>query len=308
MPQDVESSPKKTDIPAKPAPSSWFRTPKPVKRLFDKFPLVTYPANELPQRKSLDRRQNALYIFAREGDVRRDAPSFNPSCLKWQTYLKLIGVDFVTVPSSNHASPNGALPFLIPAYSNTQSTLDTVAPIASNKLQEWASKNGRSVKEESENMRYEAYMSLLDHRIRNAWLHTLYLNPVNFVAVTQPLYIEPSTTSTPARYALSKTLQGAALAEALKTSTSPVADISVLYRESDNAFSALSELLGDHEWFFDEDSPSLFDAAVFAYTHLLLDDRMAWRKEEERLGKGLRERRWKNLVDHERRIYQRCYQ
>ncbi|KAL8666756.1 MAG: hypothetical protein Q9202_001294 [Teloschistes flavicans] len=224
------------------------------------------------------------------------------------TYLKFMGVDHVTVPSNNHASPNGSLPFLMPAYSDTQPTLDAIAPVSSAKLQEWASKNGRFAKEEPENMRYEAYMSLLDHRIRNAWLHTLYLTPANFTAVAQPLYIDPSTSSTAARYALSKNLQAAALAELLKTSTSPVIDIGMLYRESDNALAALSQLLGDHAWFFDEDAPGLFDAAVFAYTHLLLDHGLGWRSEEERLGRGLRDGRWKNLIDHERRVFRKCYQ
>ncbi|KAL8638285.1 MAG: hypothetical protein Q9228_004551 [Teloschistes exilis] len=308
MPGDEDNSPRKTDIAANRAQSSWFHTPRPVKRLFDRFPLISYPANKLPQRKSLDPRRNALYIFTQESDGQHDLPSFNPSCLKWQTHLKLMGADYVTIPSNNHASPTGSLPFLMPAYSDTQSALDSIAPVPSNKLQEWASKNVGSAKEEPGNMRYEAYMSLLDHRIRNAWLHTLYLNPTNFAAVAQPLYIDPSTSSTAARYALSKNLQAAALAEMLKTSTSPVIDIDMLYRESDSAFAALSQLLGEYEWFFDENAPGLFDAAVFAYTHLLLHNGLGWQVEEERLGTWLRDGRWKNLIDHERRIYQKCYQ
>ncbi|KAL8698760.1 MAG: hypothetical protein Q9201_006391 [Fulgogasparrea decipioides] len=218
-------------------------------------------------------------------------------------------VDFVTVPSSNHASPTGSLPFVIPASSTTEaSTLDTVTPISSNKLADWASQNGHVTKQESENMRYDIYMSLLDHRIRNGWLHTLYLVPANFNAVARRLYIEPSTSSSPVRYALSNTLQAAALAEILRSSTSPVVDIDALYRESDNAFSAVSELLGDNDWFFGEDMPGLLDAAVFAYTHLLLDELMGWKTAEEKLGEGLREGRWKNLVEHRRRIYEKCYQ
>jgi metaxin len=35
--------------------------------------------------------------------------------------------------------------------------------------------------------------------------------------------------------------------------------------------------LGDDQWFFGAEQPGLFDASVFAYTHLLLD---------ENLGKG----------------------
>lgn len=218
-------------------------------------------------------------------------------------------IELVTVPSSNHASPTGSLPFLIPASLDASfSTLDTISPIPSNKLQEWASKHGDTSKGEPENMRYDAYMSLLDHRIRNAWLHTLYLFSPNFNAVARPLYVDPATSSSPVRYSLSKNLQSAALAEIIKTSTSPVVEITALYRESDNAFSALSELLGDNDWFFGETAPGLLDAAVFAYTHLLLDGTMGWKEDEERLGKGLREGRWKNLVEHRNRIYAKYYQ
>lgn len=215
------------------------------------------------------------------------------------------------VPSSNHASPNGSLPFLLPAASGADSNiLDVIPPIPSHKIQEWASKNKFTSRTEPEDMRYEAYISLLDHSIRNAWLHTLYLSPHNFDAVARPLYITPATSSPPVRFALTKTLQSAALEELTKVSASLVIDVNALYRDSENAFSALSELLGDDDWFFGQAEPGLFDAAVFAYTHLLCDKikRMGWKEDEERLGKGLRQGNWGNLLDHERRVFNKCYQ
>ncbi len=45
-----------------------------------------------------------------------------------------------------------------------------------------------------------------------------------------------------------------------------------LYSQAEEAFIALDALLGDDEWFFAAEKPGLFDASVFAYTHLLLDD------------------------------------
>ena len=45
-----------------------------------------------------------------------------------------------------------------------------------------------------------------------------------------------------------------------------------LYNQAEEAFIALESLLGDDEWFFGAEKPGLFDASVFAYTHLLLDD------------------------------------
>ena len=95
------------------------------------------------------------------------------------------------VSSNNHASPSGALPFLLPAALNSSTSLDS-APVSSNRIQRWArdmsgfekgkenaEDHGRTVagagksatvSEATPNMRYEAYMALLDHRIRNAYV------------------------------------------------------------------------------------------------------------------------------------------
>ena len=62
----------------------WFTTPAPIKRLFDKFPLRTYPPNELPQRRESVSTEHILYVFATEEGAKEGRPSFNPSCLKWQ--------------------------------------------------------------------------------------------------------------------------------------------------------------------------------------------------------------------------------
>lgn len=62
----------------------WFEVPGPVRQLFDRFPLVTYPANQLPGRSPDRRNEHALYIFTTRAGARYGEPSFNPSCLKWQ--------------------------------------------------------------------------------------------------------------------------------------------------------------------------------------------------------------------------------
>lgn len=68
-----------------PPKSSWFDVPPALKRIFDKFPLVTYDENELPLRASSRRREeHVLYVFATEEDARAGRPSFNPQCLRWQ--------------------------------------------------------------------------------------------------------------------------------------------------------------------------------------------------------------------------------
>ncbi|KAI4139957.1 MAG: hypothetical protein LQ341_004009, partial [Variospora aurantia] len=84
MPQDEDLKPPKSQSQPKPSQSPWLTTPKPIKRLFDKFPLLTYPTNQLPIRNAIDRSRHTLYIFARDEDALNGSPSFNPSCLKWQ--------------------------------------------------------------------------------------------------------------------------------------------------------------------------------------------------------------------------------
>lgn len=89
MPQDAnttsqgksQSRPKKE---SKAVSWSFFTTPQPIKRLFDKFPLYTYPPNELPERTAQHRDQNALYVFTNDVGAHKGLPSYNPGCLKWQ--------------------------------------------------------------------------------------------------------------------------------------------------------------------------------------------------------------------------------
>ena len=76
--------------------------------------------------------------------------------------------NFVTTPSNNHASPTGALPFL----STFKLPLDPLQPstlVPSTKLERWVQSHDFA-RQEPEGMRYEAYMALLDHRIRHAWV------------------------------------------------------------------------------------------------------------------------------------------
>lgn len=67
--------------------SSWFQLPQPIRRVFDKFPLITLNSNQLPQRSPRFNDQNVLYIFSTiEGEI-IGKPSYNPSCLKWQVRI-----------------------------------------------------------------------------------------------------------------------------------------------------------------------------------------------------------------------------
>jgi len=93
MPQDDDAQSQTGRATKKPETTrqtarNLFSVPAPVKRIFNKFPLITYPANELPLRAQRSRRQNALYVFTTDGGAAVGSPSFNPSCLKWQVSMR----------------------------------------------------------------------------------------------------------------------------------------------------------------------------------------------------------------------------
>ncbi|KAJ2974678.1 hypothetical protein NUW58_g8578 [Xylaria curta] len=248
--------------------SGWFTIPAPLARLFKKFPLLTYPPNELPARSPEIRDVPTLYVFISDEDALKGLPSFNPSCLKWQTFLKLVGIDFCVRSSNNHASPTGALPFLLPP--STPSNPRPQRPVPSSKLEQYGLDNGKSKPPKDLGSRLEAYESLLDHRIRNAWLYTLYLSPANSDLLTD-LYIAPTTSSRPVRTTIMYQLRHAAELEILRSTGKDVIDAAALYKGAKEAFIALDAILGN-EWLFGSEIPGLFDATLFSYTHLILHD------------------------------------
>lgn len=103
------------------------------------------------------------------------------------------------------------------------------------------------------------------------------------------------------RESIARQLRLAAEAEILRHAS--VIDIESLYSQAKGAFEALSVLLGEHAFFFEAERPGLFDASVFAYTHLLLEKRMGWRV--TRLVEDLET--YGNLVQHRERIFEEYY-
>ncbi|KAI5790868.1 hypothetical protein FPQ18DRAFT_277009, partial [Pyronema domesticum] len=251
--------------PAQSQSKSWLPIPEPVKKLFDSFPVVTYPAQQLPAGCPRNEKLPTLWIFTKGDGLDangRELMSFNPSCLKWQTYLRLSSLPYRAVPSSNHSSPSGALPFLI-APENSET-------IPSNKLMQWIKKHGNPPEEDLEDPEIKALLALVETKLRDAWLYTLYLTPV-FWSLTQDLYT--STSSSLARLYLSHELQQAARQEL--ANTRPLLAHSLLtaplkiYADLESALQALETILGDDNWFHGADRPGYFDAAVFGYVELM---------------------------------------
>ncbi|EKJ79309.1 hypothetical protein NXS19_003798 [Fusarium pseudograminearum] len=277
-----------------PQSNRWFVVPRPIRNLFNHFPLHVYGPEELPVRSPATVRQRpALYVFVADQDALLGKPSYNPSCLKWQTVLKIAGIEFDIVPSNNHASPSGALPFLLPSSSQSSK------PLTGEKIHKYAREHAAHTFPNISSPRLEAYQALLTQNIRQAWLYTLYLLPAN-APLLKSLYLPSSILL---RAPLHQTLHAAATAEILKTTHRATISPSQLFSEATNALQALSALLGDDKWFFDAEGPGLFDADVFAYTYLIDGDALAW--EDKSLSEcldGLQ-----NLRRHRERLYKQCW-
>ena len=143
-------------------------------------------------------------------------------------------------------------------------------------------------------------------------LYALYLTPSNFTTVAYPRYIQPCSSNTFVQASLASTLRNAAVTELLKHSA--VIDADEIYRAADEAFDAFAvQLSEDHQtdseqssgrvedrWLFGAQKPGLADAALFAYTHLLLDENMEW--QDRRMVDMVERKRREGLVRHRERI------
>ncbi|TKX23306.1 hypothetical protein C1H76_4373 [Elsinoe australis] len=306
MPED--DAPTTTSTPTRSSPSSWadiFTLPRLLKDLFSHFPLTTYGPNPLPSRSGPHHSPRpVLYIFATPAAAHRNEPSYNPTCLKWQTYLKLSGIEFDAVASNNHASPSGSLPFVLPAHAGTAGKAGGKegAPVPTGKIRRWVEDQCPGRQEEDKlAMRREVYFSLLDHRLRRAWLYQLYLHPQN-KGLLEKLYTAPFSEAGVVRYATEVQLRKAAEEEVRKSNAVGQIGEEEVMREGEEALDALEELLGSEQWFFGVKEPGLFDAAVFAYTHLLLEE---WGWGWNALGGVLKGK--KGLVKHRRRVWKRAF-
>ncbi|KAK1829063.1 hypothetical protein QBC39DRAFT_415005 [Podospora conica] len=262
-----------------PASSGAWQIPRPLQRLFDTFPLLTYdrPA-DLPERAraAVSDDLPTLYIFTSPEDAALGAPSFNPGCLKWQTYLRLHSLPHRTLPSTNHASPTGSLPFLLPPSSSSSSTSTPIPasqfPAYITRRQTQTSTSTTTTTPQTKphppppatatphtptpasTAREELIQSLLPP-LRTAFLLTLYLTPTSLPLLTS-LYLTPSTSSPLLQSSLLSSLRRAAEQEVLKTLAPPcsatavvggrpIIDVARVRAEARAAMEALAGFLAD---------------------------------------------------------------
>ncbi|CAK7223109.1 hypothetical protein SCUCBS95973_005066 [Sporothrix curviconia] len=314
-PPKMASSPSSPSLSSSASSSLFPPIPAPLQRLFDLVPLVTYPANTLPGDTEDDADSAAgrlddgvhdtgsaddlptLYVFINPADAVRGRASFNPTCLKWQTFLRFADIPVRVVASSNHASPTGALPFLQPARKRTTATSTArqppPRPIPASDFPNYVSSSSSSSSTPPSTLRDHpraaAYQALLDTSLRRAWLHAVYLDEArdgpgdgrdkgDRGSIAARLYAHAASSSSLVRAALASQLRAAAAAEVwgsqqqdVSSSATP-AGTAQIYRDAEAALSALATILGGDDYFFGSTEPTLFDAAVFAYTHLLLEE------------------------------------
>lgn len=163
-----------------------FSTPAPIRALFSYFPLLTYPASSsplenlktIPASNASTLSLPTLYIFTTIGTDSRQSASFNPTCLKWQTWLLSQGIKFDVRSSNNHASPSGSLPFLIDWKHGKKYSSPRI--ICASGFVDWAQEMGNELDPGSERaeedeitfmgLRTSLYLSLIDQSIRPAWV------------------------------------------------------------------------------------------------------------------------------------------
>jgi metaxin len=117
------------------------------------------------------------------------------------------------------------------------------------------------------------------------------------------LYVETCSSNRLVQFAIARQLRAAAESELVKSAGKDVVDVLDLMHDVEEAFDALSTLLGEHDWFFGQEKPGLFDASLFSYSHLILDEQLGWtfnplKDALERHG---------NLVRHSKRVWEKFF-
>lgn len=109
-----------TAAPAAAPPRKWIQIPRPLQKLFDTFPLLAYDVNALPARAQSATSGDlpTLYVFSSEEDALLGAPSFNPSCLKWQVRSSKVSLGWSSGDKSNRAPTSNRPSLSLPASSS----------------------------------------------------------------------------------------------------------------------------------------------------------------------------------------------
>jgi len=149
---------------------------------------------------------------------------------------------------------------------------------------------------------YQVKGDITTYTLTRSQLYQLYVNPAN-AGLVHDLYIKPCSSNIIVQLAIARQLREAATEELAKSSFSGVVSEEDIFRDAENALSTLAELLSSSDWFFGQAQPSILDASIFAYTHLILDGSLQWSK--NKLAEQLSQHA--NLSEHRSRILNRYF-
>ncbi|KAF8263056.1 hypothetical protein EI94DRAFT_1599203 [Lactarius quietus] len=275
---------------------SLLTVPQPLAKLFSYFPLKTYPPSnptKVPVVAPLLWIHPPPTVPGKESVLSADIES-----LKWQAHIALRGLRDVSVrwDISQEGALGGRLPNLLVPSEHPDDEL-----LAAQGIPAWIDEKVGPLDD------LEGYKDSEARDESHAWIALLEGDVHAALALAQPsssffyhavLQLPPSTTQRPVESILTPPpapLSGfSSLLPPYGARLSPNA-IGARYRD---AIAALSERLGQQEWFLDSPGPTALDAAAFAYLHVLLHAEDDLRIEVARRV---------NLVHWELRVHERVH-
>ncbi|KAH9019130.1 hypothetical protein EDB85DRAFT_2009613 [Lactarius pseudohatsudake] len=277
---------------------SLLTVPQPLANLFSYFPLKTYSPSKPAKAPIVG---PLLWVHPPPPSVpaKESILSADVECLKWQAHIALRGLR--DVPVRWDVSQEGALGGRLPNLQVPSERANDVDGelLAAQSILAWIDEKVGPLDDQ------EGYKDSESRDESHAWIALLEGDVHAALALAQPLpsffyhavlQLPPSTTQRPVETILSPPpapLSGfSSLLPPYGARLSPNA-IAARYRD---AIAALSECLGQHEWFLGSPGPTALDAAAFAYLHVLLHAEDDLRIEVARRA---------NLVHWERHVYER---
>ncbi|KAL1660831.1 hypothetical protein GGF50DRAFT_105960 [Schizophyllum commune] len=256
---------------------SWPTLPSPFLKLFETFPLHTYPA--IPPPSHLRCTPSVPTLWIHPPPEASDCLSADVECLKWQAYLALTHAaarqqqrialrwDIPAEGALEGRLPNLHLPSgdLIPAHN--------IAAFEDGALGEEPENEGYRGPQEKDESR--AWVELLEGVVHAALILASppkAFSPISLLSSPTPDTID-ALLPTPAPSIASASLLPLTLPLHL-----PLPWVSKkMDRQRDSVFTqyavavhALSERLGTDKWFLGSDAPTPLDALLFAYLHCIL--------------------------------------
>ncbi|KAK9488418.1 hypothetical protein V1527DRAFT_457895 [Lipomyces starkeyi] len=294
----------------------YMKVPSLIKKVFDKFPLVKYAEAPLPSAcifPAPSEKLGTVFVHAITDDW------IHPQSIRLLTILKLAGVfdKFTIIPSSPHAASKcGSVPYI---FLRSRPKVDsdllsrTIYP-ESKAFYRWLNSIAPSFPA-FDAAQQNPLLSLVDVRLRDAWILTLHLYPLNYSSIFIPRLSHAYSQSERSTSILPPILAYTTSHDAqkqLRRSTGVPRITETTQRSiianAEEALDALADLLAvSGTLYLNGDKPGVLDAAVYGYLWpiLSLDFKNMKGDGQAELKTMVTER--KMLVDLVKRIHDQVY-